>query len=628
VALDEWNTPDPSPADPNARHGVSPSLPASRIAFVIVAFIAVVVSLLSGGCESNDPIPVVNKPPTTPANPSPADNATGQPVSIQLSWDSTDPEGGALTFDLYFGDTDPPPELETDLASSDYLVSSLDFSAVYYWKIVATDKEGLSTGGPVWTFTTGDNQPATAPTDPSPADAATTVPVDQQLGWTASTDPESGPVTYDVYLDQTDPPGLEASGVAQNSYDPGGLQYGVTYYWQIVAVDDYANRTPSSVWSFTTEPNNAPAKPSNPAPADGADAVAVNVSLSWQASDPEGDPLTYDVFFGTSSNPPNVITDHGQTTYNLQPLQYGETYYWKIVAKDDHQNQTEGDVWSFSTAAGVWNEESSPTTENLNDVWAVSPTSAFAVGNNGTILEYNGTDWSPMTSGTGEDLRGVWASASNNAIAVGGLVLTTTLLHFDGANWTPKTSPVTQAPFAVWGSSPSNVFAVCGNKNIIYFDGSSWSSMLAGTTPTLYGVWGSSGTNVFAVGASGMILQYAPPDWNELSSGTTSFLRDVWGSSADDVYAVGDGGTVRHWNGSSWGPVTAPTSGTQYGVWGSAADDVFVVGVSGRIVHFNGATWSTMSSGVSSTLYGIWGTNRGNVFVVGAGGTILRYGPP
>ena len=43
---------------------------------------------------------------------------------------------------------------------------------------------------------------------------------------------------------------------------------------------------------------------------------------------------------------------------------------------------------------------SSPTTQHLSRVWSTAPSDVYAVGDNGTILHYDGTTWSAMSSGT------------------------------------------------------------------------------------------------------------------------------------------------------------------------------------------------------------------------------------
>jgi hypothetical protein len=39
----------------------------------------------------------------------------------------------------------------------------------------------------------------------------------------------------------------------------------------------------------------------------------------------------------------------------------------------------------------------SPTSSDLNGVWCADRTDAFAAGDEGTIIRYNGTSWNSMT---------------------------------------------------------------------------------------------------------------------------------------------------------------------------------------------------------------------------------------
>jgi len=97
------------------------------------------------------------------------------------------------------------------------------------------------------------------------------------------------------------------------------------------------------------EPNKPPYMPSNPYPAHGSTRVNINVDLSWTGGDPDGDPVTYDVYFGTGSIPPKVASNQTATTYDPGTLDIDNTYYWKIIVWDDQSAFTEGPVWWFST---------------------------------------------------------------------------------------------------------------------------------------------------------------------------------------------------------------------------------------------------------------------------------------
>ncbi|HPD39405.1 MAG TPA: hypothetical protein PK411_13755, partial [Mesotoga infera] len=101
--------------------------------------------------------------------------------------------------------------------------------------------------------------------------------------------------------------------------------------------------------SFTITVKGAPNTPSNPSPANNAtNQNYPNLTLSWTGGDPDGDTVTYDLYFGTASNPPLFASNLTSTTYNKTGLLSYTTYYWKIVAKDG-VNTTTGPIWAFTT---------------------------------------------------------------------------------------------------------------------------------------------------------------------------------------------------------------------------------------------------------------------------------------
>ncbi len=190
------------------------------------------------------------------------------------------------------------------------------------------------------------NQPPNIPSNPNPPDGATDVSINTILSWNCS-DPDGDPLTYDVYFGTSSPPPLVYSNLTTNSYNPGTLNFDTTYFWEIIAWDDSNAYTTSPIWSFTTRTNSPPFTPANPIPANGSTNVNIDVDLSWVCGDPDGDIVTFDIYFGTTYPPPQVASN--VTEYNPGILEFNTTYYWKIVAWDMHGASTEGPIWSFTT---------------------------------------------------------------------------------------------------------------------------------------------------------------------------------------------------------------------------------------------------------------------------------------
>jgi|GEM_PF-2423013 len=109
-----------------------------------------------------------------------------------------------------------------------------------------------------------------------------------------------------------------------------------------------------SVYVFTKNGggNQPPYTPSNPSPENGVIDINVDADISWTGGDPNGDTVTYDVFFGDSLSNLDIVSDEQSgTSYDPGTLEFDKTYYWRIKAKDIHGATSEGLIWYFTTEA-------------------------------------------------------------------------------------------------------------------------------------------------------------------------------------------------------------------------------------------------------------------------------------
>ena len=312
----------------------------------------------------------VNNPPYQPNNPSPSDDATGIDVNVDLYWDGGDPDGDPVTYDVYFGTASPPPKVVWNQSDTTYDPGTLDYETTYHWQIVAWDNHGASTAGPIWDFTTAlsPNNPPYVPSNPNPANHSTDVNIDADLSWTGG-DPDGDPVTYDIYFGTTSPPPLVISDHSSTSYDPGTMESDTQHFWKIIAWDNRGASTEGPIWDFTTEfiPNNPPYTPSDPNPSHHAINVTINSDLSWTGGDPDGDPVTYDVYFGATSPPTKIVNNQSSTTYDPGVLSYETIYYWQIIAWDDSGDSTSGAIWDFTTEDSPNNAPDPPIDPSPSD---------------------------------------------------------------------------------------------------------------------------------------------------------------------------------------------------------------------------------------------------------------------
>jgi len=349
-----------------------------------------------------------NNPPYHPSNPNPANGTTDVDINTDLSWTGGDPDAGDIvTYDVYFGTTNPPTLAMNNQSGNSYALATLSHSTKYYWQIVAWDNHGASTSGPIWSFTTegAGGEPHCVKgilylnnSVIAPEGIEIRLVFDDETIATLT-------YSYNLYGDDTNYNlaflGHEGeTGTFIVEY--GGVEY--------IPTDNQTIFIESGVWVYLIDLhinaslNNPPNTPSNPSPADGATSVDTGANLSWTGGDPDvGDTVTYDVYFGTTNPPPIVSTNQIGTTYDPS-LSYSTTYYWQIVAEDNNGASTDGPIWSFTTKDNPPPPPPpSPDTVYVDDDYNDSTPGwqydhfdniqdgIDAVDANGTVYVYNGT---------------------------------------------------------------------------------------------------------------------------------------------------------------------------------------------------------------------------------------------
>ncbi|WP_367362586.1 hypothetical protein [Mesotoga sp.] len=101
-------------------------------------------------------------------------------------------------------------------------------------------------------------------------------------------------------------------------------------------------------------------------PADGAVNQSTDVKLEWNAVDPDGANVTYDVYFGYSASNLNKVLESTNLNEYYPEVIKGFTFYWKVVASNGLATKDSG-VRAFSTIEEVLANKSVHIIDNLLD---------------------------------------------------------------------------------------------------------------------------------------------------------------------------------------------------------------------------------------------------------------------
>lgn len=233
------------------------------------------------------------------------------------------------------------------------------------------------------------------PMSPVPADQAINQEIYLQLSWQCF-NPSDDSLGYDIYFATTANPSIVGSNISENAYDPGELQGNTIYYWKIVSKASSGDMNTGPVWQFTTKsiPNRPPDQPSSPFPVENAQSPSLNIRLSWECSDPDGDSLEYDVYLGPNPNPTLASSQQSTNYYDTGRLSNNSTYYWYIIAYDVDGLSTSGPPWNFDVDYGGKIAFTSPR-ENYNyEIY---------------IMDVDGTNQENISNNSGTNLHPSWS---------------------------------------------------------------------------------------------------------------------------------------------------------------------------------------------------------------------------
>lgn len=281
-----------------------------------------------------------------------------------------------------------------------------------------------------------------------------------------------------------------------------------------------------------------------------------------------------------------------------------------------------------------------PMDIGIYDIVALDANHVWAVGELGTVLFYDGNQWTKQESGTDKDLVSVSGSPPSTVWAVGYAIDrntpgsgpgTGTVLSYKNEAWVEMESPENHI-FDVAVSDNSHAWIV-GACNIYLWDGSTYTE----TGVLIYvphDLFALDSTHVWA-GEKAAIGLYNGQNWEytdilditpkdrELSEFPVTSIN---AADTNNVWGVGPNGNIYFFNGDEW---TYQNSGTDVDLRDVEAIDpkhVWATGVGGMVLFYNGEKWSTVDSLKDYWFHDIAASDNDHVWAIGQGG--IYFGTP
>ena len=343
----------------------------------------------------------------------------------------------------------------------------------------------------------------------------------------------------------------------------------------------------------------------------------------------------------------------------------GKILHWNGIAWTLVNSPTSADFNSMSTVSSsnvwatandgiynwdgiVWKKVVTPNTlsRSISMVPGSNGTDGWAVGWYGTILHWNGSDWTEHESPTSEYLTDVQMLSSTEGWAISHYH--NLVLRWDGDEWTQVAFPTYSANLFKLAAHSTNDVWIIGFSNgadvIYHWNGSDWilnyysTDYLSLSDITISPE--TNGNNAWVVGENGSILWWNGTKWSIFNNPYTKYFLDVEMVSPNNGWAIGSGfpispGTAYQWNGYSWIPFEMFDAFSADFFTSSEETIGWAGGVFGELHYWNGNTWEEKISPVQIDINDIEIISKDNVWAIGGGydpessyqirGVILHY---
>jgi hypothetical protein len=292
---------------------------------------------------------------TQDASPPPSPTMASEPEFTQgttntVSWTTvTDNSGGTVQYRVYASLSSVFATTEGDSGwrtTATWTFGGLTDGSTYYYRVKARDQFGQEGG---FSNIVHSTQDSTAPTGYYMiTEPAYTQGTTNTVEWNPATDTGSGDVEYQIEVWTI----TTTAWTDKTSYTFTGLPENTWIYYRVRARDALGNTGGWSGWTFSRQDNSAPSVPTMSNPAQYTQGTSIDVG--WSASNDGAGigQITYKVQYAASGAFSPVLGEslwQSGRTYTFSGLADGQTYYFRVRAKDGLDQESGWSSWVSTT---------------------------------------------------------------------------------------------------------------------------------------------------------------------------------------------------------------------------------------------------------------------------------------
>ncbi len=281
----------------------------------------------------------------------PVNGAVNQTTQLLFEWQAV--AGVTYRFQVATSLTFGVPFIDVSgISSASYLANGFDYETVYYWR-VGKEQGGQTSYSEPYSFTTGlqgvSGSFLTPPQLISPANSSTNMETNPILRWHSVAG-----ALYTVQIANSPYFGelrVNQAGLTDTVYQVSGLYLATPYYWRIGATINGITEYSEARFFETGMQGSISgglAAPSLASPANNSSINGLSINLNWGIV---SNAASYGLQVSDDANFTNLIVNQTgltSTSFQLNNLVNGRTYYWRTNASSSAETSSWSTVWNFT----------------------------------------------------------------------------------------------------------------------------------------------------------------------------------------------------------------------------------------------------------------------------------------